>query len=280
MFRRSWILGSSIAVLAAAFVPVQPARAAADVTRLEVRIVTGEDGASAGNAVELRIREAGKPERRLPLGTGEAWPKGSTRVIPLTLSTPLDPDAVARLGVWFRGAAGPPDAWSIASAEVYALRGRERIRLLNATIEGVLRREGELSTAERAASTLTCVTDVECSDGRSCNGAERCQPGARGADERGCVRGTPLQCPTNEVCIEGQGCRGLGDATGGGIATGARGAATAPAAVSRGASPAVQTCSGADVLLTEASGASRLEKCPSGTTCVPQPNGTGICARN
>jgi hypothetical protein len=260
--------------------PAQAARAVADVTRLEVRIVTGEDGASAGSAVELRIREAGKPERRLPLGAGEAWPKGSTRVIPLALSPPLDPEAVARVGLWFRGPAGPPDAWSVASAEVYALRGRERIRLLNATIEGVLRREGELSTAERATSTLTCITDAECSDGRSCNGAERCQPGARGADARGCVRGTPLQCPTNEVCIEGQGCRGVGAGAGGGLAIGGRAANASPAAAVRDATPAVQTCSGADVLLTDAGGSSRLEKCPSGTTCIPQPNGTGVCARN
>lgn len=267
----------ALAVAVVAFPPV--AQAAADVTKLEVRIVTGDDGASAGGSAELRIREAGRPERRLKLGAGDAWPRGSTRVIPLTLTTPLDPNAVARFGIWFRGAPGPADAWAIASAEVFALRGREKVRLLNATVDGVIIREGELSTAERAASSLTCVTDVECSDGRTCNGAERCAPGTRGADERGCVRGAPLQCPTNEVCVEGQGCRGLGEGAGA-IALGGRSGNASPSATARAGAPALQTCSGADVLLTEANGASRLASCPTGTACVAQPNGTGVCAPN
>lgn len=269
-------------VLAAAFSAMapQPAHAAADVTKLEVRIVTGEDGASAGGSVELRIRETGRPERRVPLGTGDAWPRGSTRVIPLTLSAPLDPNAVTRFGIWFRGAPGPADAWSIASAEVFVLRGRDKFRLLNASIDGVIMREGEISTVERTGASLTCITDVECSDGRTCNGAERCAPGTRGADERGCVRGAPLQCPTNEVCVEGQGCRGLGEGAGagGGIALGGRSGNASPSAAARAGAPAVQTCSGTDVLLTEANGSSRIASCPEGTACVAQPNGTGVCA--
>jgi hypothetical protein len=288
------LLGSLFAGLAA----VPPAHAAADVTRLEVRIATGADGAGAGGYVELRLRELGRPERRVPIARGDAWPAGSTRVVPVTLPEPIDADAIARVGVYYRSAnPASPDAWEIASAEVFALRGSQRVRLTTAPIQGVVLREGELGSAERAASSLTCVTDADCDDARLCNGAERCQPGAPGANARGCVRGAPLACPVNQACIEGQGCRGVGDAVGsGGVAignapgnasAGALGGGGAPAAGARGTNVApsltprevaVQTCSGRDVLLTDADGASRLVACPSGTACVAQPNGTGICA--
>lgn len=258
------------------------AHAAANVTRLEVRIATGADGVATGGYVELRLRELGKGERRVAIARGEAWPAGSTRIVPVTLPEPIDADAVARVGIYYRAAnASQPDSWEIAGADVIALRGAERVRLNGATIQGVVLREGELASAERSASTLTCVVDADCNDGRSCNGIEKCSPGARTADARGCQRGTPISCPVNQACIEGQGCRGVGEATGGGgvamstpAAAGARPAAQAAAAPS---SVPVQTCSGRDVLLTESNGTSRLASCAAGTACVAQPNGTGVC---
>lgn len=279
-------LASTVA-LAASLAVAPAALAAADVTRLEVRIVTGADGAGPGGHAELRVRELGKPERRIPLAPGDGWPAGSTRVVPVQLPEPIDADAVARVGIYYRAAnASSPDSWEIASADVYALRGTERVRLAGASIQGVVLREGELASAERAASSLTCVTDADCSDGRMCNGAETCQPGARNADVRGCVRAAPLSCPVNQACIEGQGCRGVGEATGGagGVAIGSAAPASSLPAAASNAAPnltprtvPVQTCSGNDVLLTDAAGTSRLAACPSGTSCVAQPNGTGVC---
>jgi hypothetical protein len=260
------------------------AHAAPNVTRLEVRIATGADGVGPGGYVELRLREFGRGERRAVIARGDAWPAGSTRVVPVTLPEPIDADAIARVGIYYRAAnASQPDSWEIASADVVALRGSERVRLTAAPIQGVLLKEGELASAERATSTLTCVMDSDCSDGRSCNGAEKCSPGARGADARGCLRGTPVSCPINQACIEGQGCRGVGEATGGGgvamssPAAGATRPASAPPASTPTSVP-VQTCSGRDVTLTDATGATRLAACPTGTACIPQPNGTGVCA--
>lgn len=266
------------------FLAAGAVEAAANVTRLEVRIATGADGAGPGGTVELRLRELGRPERRVPLGRGDAWPAHSVRIVPVTLAEPIDPEAVSRVGIYYRTAnAAAPDAWEIASAEVVAIRGSERIALSSGAIQGVLLREGELSSAEHAASTLTCVQDADCNDGRSCNGVERCQPGARTADARGCVRGSPVQCPVNQACIEGQGCRGVGEAAAaaGGLAIGSpRGDAGEKPNTAPNLTPQrvpVQTCSGRDVLLTDG-GSSRIAACPAGTACVPQPNGTGVCA--
>jgi hypothetical protein len=274
-------------VVCAGLVAAPAAFAAADVTRLEVRIVTGADGAGAGGYAELRVRELGKAERRIPLARGDGWPAGSTRVVPVTLPEPLDADAVARVGIYYRTAnPSAPDSWEIARADVYALRGTERIRLGGNSIQGVVLREGELASGERAASSLTCVTDSDCSDGKTCNGTEICRPGGRDADVRGCVRSAPISCPVNQACIEGQGCRGVGEATGGtgGVAI-ASGSGAAESATAVNAAPnltprsvPVQTCSGRDVLLTDAGGTSRLAACPTGTACVAQPNGTGVCA--
>src|SRR3982074_895957 len=74
------------------------------VTHLEVRVVTGADELSAGSSLELRIYEAGKVVRRLPLVHGEAWPRDSTHVIPVKLSEPLDPRNVGRFSLYYRSA--------------------------------------------------------------------------------------------------------------------------------------------------------------------------------
>ena len=51
------------------------------------------------------------------------------------------------------------------------------------------------------ASPPTCATDVECDDGLFCNGSERCDPAAPGADARGCVFEGDV-CPAGDVCDE------------------------------------------------------------------------------
>ncbi|MCZ8133383.1 MAG: hypothetical protein O9284_19140 [Steroidobacteraceae bacterium] len=290
--RRSRRVASALAGLAALWLaaPIAVCAATGPVTRLEVRIVTGTDPAAPGGVVELRLRETGRPDRRLTLTRGDAWPAGSTRVIPLPLAEPVDPDAVTRFGLAFLGTGGPADAWDVASAEVYAVNGRERTRLLDVSLQGLVRHGGEIATPDRAASTLTCRRDADCDDGRACNGRERCTPGARGGDARGCQAGAPLMCPTNQVCVEGQGCRGVDGGVGAGPATGLDAddavppsPAVAPAAPAPTSRPlrgvtALQSCSGTDVLLTEADGTQRRAACSAGTACVPQPNGSGVCA--
>ncbi len=179
-------------------------------TRLQVRIVTGAAELSAGSVVELRIYEAGKPVRRLPLTHGESWPRDSTRVIPLTLTDPFDARAVLRYGLYYRAASPLTPAWDVVDAEVDVASGQDAPqRLLNATLRGVLSHQGELATEDRAASALICGSDADCDNHRSCDGRELCAPRSPGADARGCVKGSPVACPVNQVCSEEHGCRGL-----------------------------------------------------------------------
>jgi hypothetical protein len=186
------------------------ALAAAPVSHLQVRIVTGAAELSAGSQLELRIYEAGKAVRRLPLVHGEAWPRNSTRVIPLTLTEALDPRAVVRLGLYYRAASPLAPDWEVSAAQVELSSGREPPqRLLNATLSGVISRQGELATEEREADAMACATDADCDDHRNCDGHERCAPRSADADARGCVKGSPVVCPVNQVCSEDHGCRGL-----------------------------------------------------------------------
>jgi hypothetical protein len=184
--------------------------AAVTVSRLEVRIVTGAQELSAGSALELRIYEAGKSVRRLPLVHGEAWPRDSTHIIPVKLSEALDPRNVVRFSLYYRSASAAAPEFEIVSADVQLPSAKEPPeRLLDATLSGVIARQGELATLDRDQAALACRTDADCDDNRSCNGRERCLPRSADADARGCVKGTPVVCPVNQVCGEGVGCRGL-----------------------------------------------------------------------
>jgi hypothetical protein len=183
---------------------------AAPVTHIQVRVVTGPEELTAGSVVELRLYEAGKSVRRFPLAHGEAWARDSTRVIPLTLPEPLDPRAVLRFGLYYRSASPLSPAWEVVAADVDLSSGRAPPELLlNATLSGVISRQGELATEEREAGSVTCATDADCDDHRKCNGHERCAPRSAGADARGCVKGSPMVCPVNQVCTEERGCRGV-----------------------------------------------------------------------
>ncbi len=169
------------------------------VSHLEVRVVTGADELSAGSSLELRIYEAGKSVRRLPLVHGEAWPRDSTHIIPVKLSEALDPRNVVRFSLYYRSASPLAPELEIVAADV-ELPSSEAPpeRLLDATLSGVITRQGELATMDRDQAALMCRTD-----------SERCAPRSAGADARGCVKGTPVVCPVNQVCSEGVGCRGL-----------------------------------------------------------------------
>ncbi len=181
------------------------------VSHIQVRIVTGAQDLGAGSVLELRIYEAGKAVRRLPLTHGEAWPRESTRVIPLTLSEAFDPRGVLRFSLYYRAASPLSPPWEVVAADVDLSDGRGPAELLlNTTLSGEIDRQGELATLERDASTLTCLTDADCDDQRTCNGHERCLPRSAEADARGCVRGNPVVCPVNQVCTEGRGCVGAG----------------------------------------------------------------------
>jgi hypothetical protein len=193
----AWALGSA----AAQAVPV---------SHLEVRVVTGAEELSAGSSLELRIYEAGKSVRRLPLIHGEAWARDSTHIIPLQLSDALDPRNVVRFSLYYRSASPLSPPLEIVSADVELPSTKESPeRLLDATLSGVITRQGELATMDRDQSALACRSDSDCDDKRTCNGHERCAPRSADADARGCVKGTPVVCPVNQVCGEGVGCRGL-----------------------------------------------------------------------
>jgi hypothetical protein len=179
------------------------------VSSLEVRIVNGAKELSTGSELELRIYEAGKGVRRLPLAHGEAWLPESTHLIPVKLNEALDPRNVVRFAIYYRAGSPLAPAWEVAAADVELPTSQgSPVRLLDATLSGVIARQGELASVEREASAMTCSSDADCDDGRACNGRERCAPRTPGADARGCVKGTPVVCPVNQVCGEGVGCYG------------------------------------------------------------------------
>jgi hypothetical protein len=183
---------------------------AVPVSRLEVRVVTGAEELSAGSSLELRIYEIGKSARRLPLIHGEAWARDSTHIIPVKLSEPLDPRSVLRFSLYYRSASPLAPPLEIVSADVELPSTNDSPkRLLDTTLSGTIARQSELATMDRDQATLTCKSDSDCDDKRTCNGQERCAPRSADADARGCVKGTPVVCPVNQVCGEGVGCRGL-----------------------------------------------------------------------
>jgi len=203
-----------ITPLLAALVLSMSHAVAAPVTHIQVKVITGAEELTAGSFVELRIYEAGKAVRHLPLTHNDLWPRDSTLVIPLTLNEALDPRGVVRFGLYYRAANPLTPPWEVVSAEVDLAPGSDSpVRLLDATLSGVIARQGELASDEREASAVTCSTDADCDDHKNCNGHERCAPRSAGADARGCVKGAPLVCPVNQVCTEAHGCRGLDAAT-------------------------------------------------------------------
>ena len=182
---------------------------AVPVSRLEVRVVTGAAELSAGSNLELRIYEAGKSVRRLPLVHGEAWLPSSTHLTPLKLNDALDPRNVQRFALYYRAGSPLAPAWEVVSADVEIPSGQAPpVRLLDTTLSGVIAKQGELASVERDQASMACSSDADCDDHRACNGKERCAPRTPGADARGCVKGAPVVCPVNEVCGEGVGCHG------------------------------------------------------------------------
>jgi hypothetical protein len=187
--------------------------AAAPVSHLEVRVVTGGEELSAGSSLELRIYEVGKAARRLPLLHGEAWPRDSTHIIPLKLNEALDPRNVVRFSLYYRSASPLAPPLEIVAADVELPSAKEPPELLlDATLTGIITRQGELASMDRDQAAIACRSDADCDDKKTCNGHERCAPHAADADARGCVKGTPVVCPVNQVCGEGVGCRGLSGA--------------------------------------------------------------------
>ena len=181
---------------------------AAPVSRLQVRIVTGNQELVPGSELELRIYETGRGSaRRLPLAHGETWLPESTHLIPLRLDEALEPRNVIRFALYYRAANVLAPPLEILSAEVETGEGAAAGKLLNATLSGVIARQGELASVETNAGV--CAGDADCDDHKSCNGHERCAPRMAGADARGCVKGSPVACPVNEICSEGVGCVGV-----------------------------------------------------------------------
>jgi hypothetical protein len=184
--------------------------AAAPVRQVELRIVIGAEQLTAGSDLELRIYETNGVVIRLPITHEDSWLPDSTHLIPLRFDEVLEPRNVQRFSIYYRPGSALAAPFEIIAADVeLASNTGETQKLLGMTLSGVIPRQGELSTDDRAQSAATCVTDADCDDRRACNGKERCSPHSAGADARGCVRGTPVVCPVNQVCSEGIGCHGL-----------------------------------------------------------------------
>jgi hypothetical protein len=181
------------------------------VQQVELHIVIGAEQLSLGSELELRIYETNGSVRRLPVVHAEPWLPDSTHLIPLRLAEGLEPRNVQRFSIYYRpnNALSAPFEIIAADVELPTSDGEPQ-RLLGMTLSGVIVRQGELATEDRALAAALCRTDADCDDRRACNGRERCAPNSREADERGCVRGTPVVCPVNQVCGEGIGCRGVG----------------------------------------------------------------------
>ena len=56
---------------------------------------------------------------------------------------------------------------------------------------------------DAADAVVSCHADIDCSDRVFCNGAERCMPGAAGADGHGCLAANPASpCLATQTCDE------------------------------------------------------------------------------
>jgi hypothetical protein len=63
-----------------------------------------------------------------------------------------------------------------------------------------IKSDAAIDSGEQESGVELCGSDSECSDGKFCNGVERCNPGAKGADERSCV------VPSKGPCDDGESC--------------------------------------------------------------------------
>lgn len=154
-------------------------------------------------------------------------------------------------------------------------------------------------------ATGICTADSECDDRRFCNGVERCEPGNANADARGCIVGASpcrsgencnevaKQCDVTCVDNEGDGhqsarCGGddcddsdpnryPGNVEVWDAANHDEDCDVNTHGVFRGAS-STQICDGRNgvVLVDQREGFERA-RCTTGTVCVQQPNGTGVC---
>ena len=182
------------------------------VSALDVSITSGALPLPAGVGLDLKIYEQGPVPRIVPIPHGEPWLPGATRLVRVKLERPLDPRHVRRYSIAYRTPQALQAPWEIESAVVEWEAGGRHERLLAATLSGTVAADREVASEDVKEAQMTCAADADCDDGRMCNGAERCDPGNRTADSRGCVSGRPLVCPVNQVCVERAGCRGAAEA--------------------------------------------------------------------
>lgn len=151
-----------------------------------------------------------------------------------------------------------------------------------------------------------CRSDSDCADHRFCNGDELCRPGKPGSDSRGCRAGTPVKCGRDQTCFERIGCAPSScagadrDSDGyASIECRGRDCNDSDPAISPGNREvwdaqnrdedcdlttngsaeffnAAQVCDGENGVVLIPS--LRRVMCPSGSVCVPQPSGGGVCA--
>jgi len=110
--------------------------------------------------LELRIYEAGKSVRAPAAGAREAWPRDSTHIIPVKLSEALDPRNVGAFSLYYRSASPLAPELEIVrrDVELPSKQGAAE-RLLDATLSGVITRQGELANHGPDQAALMCRTD-------------------------------------------------------------------------------------------------------------------------
>lgn len=181
---------------------------------------------------------------------------------------------------------------------------------------GPLSGEGT-KTIYEGPDPLVCTSDLACSDRVVCNGVEKCLPSAPGSDSRGCQSGTPVTCGKDEFCqerpfvgdsrngtCEPNSCRDPDEDQDGfqRIACGGNDCDDQDRSVFPGQRDgwdpqnrdqdcdfatngareffrAEQICDGQNgVILIPEYGDLKRAPCGSGSVCVPQPSGAGVCA--
>lgn len=218
-------------------------------------------------------------------------------------SLPCQNDQWEMLSVAIHNGGGPtsPRIWPPVGISASAETGRHKFTAGGTKTFEIPVPQSPRPIVAGAGSTVGgfCSDDATCNDGRYCNGTELCRGG-------GCVAGTP-PCGAGISCNEEvdrceRSCPdrdgdGAADAACGGSDCDDRDADRYPGNVERmdpdghdedcdpntqGAPVSslrgVQVCNERGVALLTPEGGISEARCPSGTTCIPQPNGHGICA--
>lgn len=188
-------------------------QASAWAQELILEFTSGGDGLRGGDDnVHLQIRGEGIPNIEMSnLNQGQQWPERSVRSVRVPLSPTLDPARLTEIRLYMSFGGGLfPDDWHLERLRVYLVRGGQTELLLARSGSPLKPFSVNNSWIDFALPTRArqCVTDNDCSDGRACNGPERCvMRRVQGDEIRACQPAleVPPPCTNGSVCDEGSG---------------------------------------------------------------------------